>query len=288
MELTDISVVRSLMEKHGLRFQKKFGQNFLINRSVPERIAEASGAGGEDGVLEIGPGIGTLTKELCKRAKKVVSLEIDEGLIPVLGETLGEYDNFKVICEDVMKADLELIVKTEFAGCERVRVAANLPYYITTPVIMRLLESGIKFESLTFLIQKEVADRLCAAPGTPEYGSVTVAVDYYCDMEKKFNVPPGCFMPAPKVTSTVITLFPRKIRKYAPKDEKTFFKTVAGAFGMRRKTLVNALSAAFAVPKETVTRSLEECGTDPGVRGERLSTSDFVALSDALGNNIEK
>lgn len=288
MELTDISVVRSLMEKHGLRFQKKFGQNFLIDRSVPERIAEASGTGGGDGVLEIGPGIGTLTKELCKRAKKVVSLEIDEGLIPVLGETLGEYDNFKVICEDVMKADLEGVIKTGFEGCERVRVAANLPYYITTPVIMRLLESGNAFESLTFLIQKEVADRLCAAPGTPEYGAVTVAVDYYCDRKKQFNVPPGCFMPAPKVTSTVITLVPRKILKYAPRDEKLFFKTVAGAFGMRRKTLVNALSSAFSCPKETVTRSLERCGIDTGVRGERLSTSDFVALSDALGIIIEK
>jgi len=281
MKLTNIGTVKELMGRHGITFQKKFGQNFLINEALPQRIANECGAGKCDGVLEIGPGIGTMTAELCKVAGKVVAVEIDTSLIPVLDETLAEFDNVKVINSDIMKTDVVSLMKEEFDGKD-VYVCANLPYYITTPILMLLLEGEYKFKKMTFMVQKEVADRLCAKAGDSDYGAVTASVNYYGHIEKLFNVGAGNFMPAPKVDSAIIQITPYTEPQVKVKDEKLFFRIIKAAFEQRRKTLTNALSGKVGVDKAGIQNALTECGFDINIRGERLSIEDFARLSDAF------
>lgn len=285
MKLTDLSTVREIMNRHGINFQKKYGQNFLINPAVPEKIADAATERPDDrpfGILEIGPGIGTLTRELASRADKVVALEIDSGLIPVLDETLADFDNVKVINADVMKTDLIGLAEEEFDGYA-LSVAANLPYYITTPILMKLVESKLPLEFITVMIQKEVAARLCAPAGDPEYGSITVSLAYYGEIRKLFSVPAGCFVPAPKVDSAVVRM---KLFKKPPvdvKNEEMLFRAIMGGFAQRRKTLSNSLASEFTqLGKEKINEIISSADIDPAVRGERLSLADFARLSDKL------
>lgn len=278
--LTDISVVREVLARHGFTFSKALGQNFLINPSVCPQMAEACGAQGQ-GVLEIGPGIGVLTAELARRASKVVSLELDRRLLPVLQETLSEFKNVSIVNEDVLKADLRALLEGEFAGME-VSVCANLPYYITSPVIMRLLEERLPLRSLTVMVQKEAADRLCAPVGSRGAGAVTVAVQYYAEAEKLFSVSRGSFLPAPNVDSAVIRLRIRTAPAVTVADEKKFFRMVKAAFGQRRKTALNAISAGMTLPKADVAAALERAGLDACVRAEQLPMAALAALCEAL------
>ena len=282
MELTNPSVIRALMEEAGISFRKAFGQNFLINRDVVGRIADSAADTEDVMVLEIGPGIGCLTKELAERYEKVVAIEIDRGLIPVLGKTLADYPHVTVIEGDVMKLDLAEIIEREAAG-RRVAVCANLPYYITTPILMRLLELHLPLVSVTVMIQSEVADRLAAPAGSVDYGSITAVLGYYGEVKRLFTVSAGNFLPAPKVASAVVQLALYKEPRYTPKNEAHFLRTVQAAFAQRRKTLVNALGAlGTGLDKERLTEIVTALGHSPTVRGERLSTADFVALSDAI------
>ena len=278
MRLTDISYAHAVMMRHGINPQKRYGQNFLTNPHVVDTIADVC-AESDCGIIEIGPGIGTLTEALCARHKKVVAIEIDKTLIPVLSETLAEFDNVTVIEGDAMKLDLEKLCREHFAGM-KVAVCANLPYYITSPIIMKLLEYGGLFESLTVMIQKEVADRLCADAGSADYGAITLAVNYRATVEKIMNVAPGNFIPPPKVTSTVIKMNILKEPPVDVSDETKMFDLIKLAFIQRRKTLCNALSEKYG--KEDVCAALEQMGIRTDVRGERLSLCEFAALSNAL------
>lgn len=282
MNLCDVKTIKHIMSVFDIKFRKEFGQNFLINRSVVEDIADNCADSVETSILEIGPGIGPLTTELALRYKSVVALEIDNGLIPVLKYTLGEFTNVTVINEDVMKANLDELLKPYFdAG--RVSVCANLPYYITTPILMKLLECGLPFDYITIMIQSEVADRLCASAGSGDYGAITAVLSYYGVAEKLFTVSAGNFMPAPKVNSTVVRIKLHKNKPYVPKDEKALFRTIKGAFEQRRKTLPNALAAAFGeLSKEEITDAIASCGHKPDIRGEKLGIAEFVQLSDKL------
>lgn len=280
MRLTDISYAHAVMRSHGINPQKRFGQNFLTNPAVVDTIADAC-ADGDCGIIEIGPGIGTLTEALAERYKKVVAIEIDRGLIPVLDDTLSRFKNVVVIEGDAMKIDFAALCREHFNGM-RVCVCANLPYYITSPIIMKLLEeSGGLFESLTVMIQKEVADRFAAEAGTSDYGAITLAVNYRAVVGKIMNVAPGNFIPPPKVTSTVIKMDVLKEPPVECRDEKKMFEIIRLAFCQRRKTLSNALSSAYE--KERTEAALEELGLPRDVRGERLTLSDYAALTDALG-----
>ena len=281
MNLTDLSCVRDIMHRHGIAPQKRYGQNFLINPTVVSRIADTC-ADENAGVIEIGPGIGTLTRELSPRFRKVVALEIDTSLIPVLEETLADLDNVKVINADAMKINLADLVREEFADMP-VYVCANLPYYITSPIVMSLLEAGGIFEAVTVMIQKEVADRFCASAGSADYGAITLAVNYYSDVEKCFNVAPGNFMPPPKVTSSVIRMNIRKEPPVSVRDKENMFRMIRAAFTCRRKTLVNALcTSSPKCGKEEEIHILTKLGYDPNIRGERLSLSDYARISDEL------
>jgi 16S rRNA (adenine1518-N6/adenine1519-N6)-dimethyltransferase len=273
------------MDMFGIGFRKEFGQNFLTDRSVVEDIADSCCPDGECTVLEIGPGIGTLTYELCLRHREVLALEIDTGLIPVLAHTLEEFDNVTVLNQDVMQADLESLLAPYFAK-GKVCVCANLPYYITSPILMKLLESGLPFESITVMIQAEVADRLCAAAGKRDYGAITAAVNYYGSVERLLDVPADRFVPAPKVNSAVIRInLYGEHKPCRPKDEAMLFRTIKAAFGQRRKTLLNALSTGFPqLSREEITNILNGCGHETNLRGERLSIEEFTALSDAIGS----
>lgn len=281
MNLCSPRVVRTLMEEAGITFRKDFGQNFLIDPTVPERIADACADREDILVLEIGPGIGCLTQELALRYERVLAVEIDRGLIPVLEKTMAEHPNVKVICADVMELDLAAVLEREAEGRDVV-VCANLPYYITTPILMRLLECGVVFRSITVMIQAEVAARLSAAPGSSDYGAITAVLGYYGKAGKLFTVPPGCFMPAPKVSSAVVRIDLYEEKPFHPQDEKLFFRTIHAAFGMRRKTLPNALGALGEFTKEQLITAITDCGLSETVRGERLSTEDFCRLSDRL------
>ena len=282
MNLCDVKTIKHIMSVFDIKFRKEFGQNILINRSVVEDIADNCADSVETSILEIGPGIGPLTTELALRYKSVVALEIDNGLIPVLKYTLGEFTNVTVINEDVMKANHDELLKPYFdAG--RVSVCANLPYYITTPILMKLLECGLPFDYITIMIQSEVADRLCARAGSGDYGAITAVLSYYGVAEKLFTVSAGNFMPAPKVNSTVVRIKLHKNKPYVPKDEKALFRTIKGAFEQRRKTLPNALAAAFGeLSKEEITDAIVSCGHKPDIRGEKLGIAEFVQLSDKL------
>ena len=282
MDLCNLSVIKSVMADAGITFRKEFGQNFLINRIIPEEIAEQCADDPESMILEIGPGIGCLTAELASRYAKVVAVEIDKGLIPVLDKTLAEFDNVTVINDDVMKIDLPALIAEHSEG-RPVSVCANLPYYITTPILMMLLESGIKFRTITVMVQNEVAQRLVAPPGKADYGAITAMLGYYGTVRKLFKVSAGCFVPAPKVDSAVIRIDLYREPKYTPKDERLMRNIIKAAFEMRRKTLQNALSAKLqGYTKEEIKDAIVAIGYPETVRGECLSIEDFVRLSDVL------
>lgn len=287
MNLCDLREIKQIMNMFHLSFRKELGQNFLTDRSVVEDIAYSASDDRESTVLEIGPGIGTLSWALCERYRRVIALEIDRGLIPVLGFTMGEYRNFSVVNEDVMKADLDALLADAFAE-GKVSVCANLPYYITTPILMKLLESGLPFENITIMIQKEVADRLCARAGRSEYGAITAVLAYYGVAESILTVPADRFVPAPKVDSTVVRIRLYKERPYKPRNEELLFRTIRAAFEQRRKTLSNALAAGLGVlSKEQLTDIIVSCGHRADIRGERLDIADFVALSDAIDRAMQ-
>lgn len=284
--LTDIGTVKEILGRHGFHFSKALGQNFIINPSVCPRMAEESGIDETCGVIEIGAGIGVLTAELAKRAKKVVVIEIDTKLMPVLAETLADFDNIEIINQDVMKTDLAALIKEKFDGMP-VFVCANLPYYITSPVIMTLLESRLPIEAVTVMVQKEAAQRLCASVGSRLSGAVTVAVDYYAKAEKLFDVSAGSFMPAPKVDSCVIRMDIRKEPEIQISDEALFFRMVHAAFGQRRKTAANSISAGSGIPKDIVIKAIEECGFPPAVRAEGLTMQELADLSEKIGRLLK-
>ena len=279
--LSDISVIKSVLSRHGFTFSKALGQNFIINPGVCPRIAEEGGAGEGVGVLEVGAGIGVLTAELAKRASKVVCVELDTRLLPVLDETLGEFDNVKIINGDILKVDLHRILEDEF-GNMPVVVCANLPYYITSPVIMRLLESRLRIDSVTVMVQKEAAVRLCADVGSRDSGAVTVAVNYYADAQKLFDVSRGSFMPSPNVDSAVIRLDILKNPPIEVSDEKFFFSMVKAAFSQRRKTASNGISAGMGISKPTVIEAIEAADLSPTVRAEALTMEQLGRLCEEL------
>ena len=279
--LSDISVIKSVLSRHGFTFSKALGQNFIINPGVCPRIAEEGGAGEGVGVLEVGAGIGVLTAELAKRASKVVCVELDTRLLPVLDETLGEFDNVKIINDDILKVDLHRILEDEF-GNMPVVVCANLPYYITSPVIMRLLESRLRIDSVTVMVQKEAAVRLCADVGSRDSGAVTVAVNYYAEAQKLFDVSRGSFMPSPNVDSAVIRLEILKNPPIEVSDEKFFFSMVKAAFSQRRKTASNGISAGMGIPKPTVIEAIEAADLSPTVRAEVLTMEQLGRLCEEL------
>lgn len=279
--LSDIGEIKRILSKHGFTFSKAMGQNFLVNPSVCPRMAQLSGADENTGVIEIGPGIGVLTNELCKIARKVVSIELDTRLMPVLEETLAEHENFKVINADVMKVDLHKLIEEEFADMEVV-VCANLPYYITSPIIMKLLEDKLPIKALTVMVQKEAADRLCAEVGSRESGAVTVAVNYYSEAEKLFGVSRGSFMPAPNVDSAVIKLNVAKNPRVDVKDEKLFFRMVKSAFGQRRKTISNSVTSGLSLSKDAFKIACENAGISPTARAEALTLEELARLANAI------
>lgn len=281
MELTDINYIKRLLGKHGFTFSKSLGQNFLVDPSVCPKMAECCGVGENDGVIEIGPGIGVLTVELAKRAKKTVSVELDTRLIPVLAETLTDCKNAAVINGDVLKTDLHKLIRDEFDGM-KVYICANLPYYITSPVIMYLLESRLPVESITVMVQKEAAERLCAPVGSRNAGAITVAVNYYAEAQRLFGVGRKSFMPSPNVDSEVIKLTVRQKPPITVEDEEFFFSVVKAAFSQRRKTAANGLSSMLGLPKSTVNRALEETGLPPTARAEAMTMEELAALSDKL------
>ena len=284
MDLCDINQIKALLGRHGFRFSKSMGQNFLIQSWVPEDIAHASGAAAGKGVLEVGPGIGPLTRQLAQRADKVVSVELDKALLPILKETMADHSNFELVSGDILKTDIPALVAEKMSGLDAI-ACANLPYNITTPAITALVEANC-FTAITVMIQREVARRICAAPGTADYGAFSVYCQYHCNCELLFDVPPECFIPAPKVTSSVLRLVPRP----APievDDPDHFFQVVKAAFAQRRKTLLNGLTSAFGsrFSKEEFLNMILACGLPGDIRGERLGIAEFAALSKQLRSN---
>lgn len=279
--LSNISVIRDVLSRHGFSFSKGLGQNFLINPTVCPRMAEMGNAQPGWGMIEIGAGVGVLTAELAQRADKVVCIEIDSRLLPILDETLAEYDNIKIVNQDVLKVDLHKLIAEEFPNMP-VAVCANLPYYITSPIIMNLLESRLPISSLTVMVQKEAAQRICAMPGSREVGAVSIAVRYYCEPKVLFQVSRGSFMPAPDVDSTVIRLDIRKQPEVDVKREEDFFRVVKAAFSQRRKTLSNTLSSGLSMNKTQIAELLELAGVASNLRAEQLSMQQFADIANAL------
>lgn len=283
MELTNIGTIKDLFQRHGFSFTKSLGQNFLVNPAVCPKIAEQGGCNENVCALEIGTGIGVLTKELALRCKKVVAVEIDEGLKPILQETLSEFSNIEIIFADFMETDLKALFEEKFKG-EEVVVCANLPYYITSPVIMRLLEEKLPIKSLTVMVQKEAADRICAPMGSRDCGALTAAVNYYSTPKKLFNVSRGSFNPSPSVDSAVIRLDIARTKKYPVKDEKLFFRIIKASFSQRRKQMINPLSAELGISKAQMSEILEKSGIKPTARPEELTMESFTTLC----NNISE
>lgn len=279
--LSNISVIRDVLSRHGFSFSKGLGQNFLINPTVCPRMAEMGNAQPGWGMIEIGAGVGVLTAELAQRADKVVCIEIDSRLLPILDETLAEYDNIKIVNQDVLKVDLHKLIAEEFPNMP-VAVCANLPYYITSPIIMNLLESRLPISSLTVMVQKEAAQRICAMPGSREVGAVSIAVRYYCEPKVLFQVSRGSFMPAPDVDSTVIRLDIRKQPAVDVKRQEDFFRVVKAAFSQRRKTLSNTLSSGLSMNKTQIAELLERAGVASNLRAEQLSMQQFADIANAL------
>ena len=273
-----------IIQKYEFMFQKKFGQNFLIDTHVLEKIISAAGITKNDCVLEIGPGIGTMTQYLAENAGHVVAVEIDRNLIPILKETLADYDNVTVINEDILRVDIKTLAE-EYNGGKSIKVVANLPYYITTPIIMGLFESGVPIDNITVMVQKEVADRMKEGPGSKDYGALSLAVQYYAEPEIVANVPPNCFIPRPNVGSAVIRLTRHKEMPVEVKDPALMFKIIRASFNQRRKTLQNGLGNAPELPytKEQIAAAIAEMGLTPTIRGEALSLAQFAQLSDILG-----
>ncbi|WP_031475151.1 16S rRNA (adenine(1518)-N(6)/adenine(1519)-N(6))-dimethyltransferase RsmA [Agathobaculum desmolans] len=287
MNLCDIETIRAVLGRHGFHFSKSLGQNFLTDASVPRRIAEQSGAAETGCVVEVGPGMGCLTDELCRRAARVVAVELDRALLPVLAETLSEHNNYEIVQGDVLALDLAALCREKF-GEERAVACANLPYYITTPAITALLESRA-FTRITVMVQREVAQRICAQPGTAAYSAFTIYVQYHAAAKILFDVPADCFVPRPKVDSAVLQLTPLEQPAVQTKDEKLFFALVRAAFNMRRKTLVNALGPVLGseMDKEAIAGLVCSVGLDARVRGERLSLMDFARLADAAADRLK-
>ncbi len=287
MDLCNIQEIKTLLARHGFRFSKSMGQNFLIQDWVPRDIAAASGADSTHGVLEIGPGIGPLTRQLCALAGRVVAVELDKALLPVLAETMGDAENFTLIPGDILKLNIPELVDTHFAGLTPL-VCANLPYNITTPVLTALVEAK-RFQAITVMIQREVALRIAAQPGTGDYGAFSVYMQYHTQPEVLFDVPPACFLPAPKVTSAVLRCTVREQPAVQPRcGEAFFFRTVRAAFAQRRKTLLNSLSSVFGgqLSKEQLASAIDVCGLPADIRGERLGLEEFAALADSLFDRI--
>ena len=280
MNLTDYNEIRALLTRHGFRFSKSLGQNFLTAAWVPERIADEAGLDEQTGVVEVGPGVGCLTAELARRAGKVAAIELDKALLPVLKETLRDFDNVTVIPGDAAKMDFRALVEEKLPGLRPV-VCANLPYNVTTPLLTALIEAGC-FETITVMIQREVARRICAGPGSADYGAFGLFVQWHCDPELLFDVPPSCFVPQPKVTSSVIRLTRRPAPPLPVRDEKLLFRIIRAAFNQRRKTLVNALSSGLGLGKDELEAVLGELGLDVRVRGEALDIASFAALCDKV------
>lgn len=280
MDLCNRRNIEALLARHGFRFSKSMGQNFLIEDWVPRDTAEACGADESIGVLEVGPGIGPLTRELAKRAGKVVSVELDHRLYPVLAETMAGFDNFTLVEGDIMKQDLSALVAEHFDGLRPV-LCANLPYNITTPLLTNCVKAGC-FTSITVLIQKEVAQRICARPGSAEYGAFSLLMQYYTVPELLFTVPNTCFVPMPKVTSAVIRCITREKPPVSVRSEAMLWRTVKAGFALRRKTLVNSLQTGFSLSKQELARILNDCGLAEDIRGERLALQEYARLSDAL------
>ena len=276
-----------VLQKYNFNFQKKFGQNFLIDTHVLEKIIEESGITKDDFVLEIGPGIGTMTQYLCENASEVAAVEIDKNLIPILADTLSAYDNVEVINDDILKVDINKLAEEKNGG-KPIKVVANLPYYITTPIIMGLFESHVPIDSITIMVQKEVADRMQVGPGTKDYGALSLAVQYYAKPEIVAIVPPNCFMPRPNVGSAVIRLTRHKEVPVQVNDEKLMFKIIRASFNQRRKTLTNGLNNApdIHLSKEVIQESIEELGVPVTIRGEALTLQQFAQLSNIIGSKI--
>ena len=274
----------AVLQRYGFNFQKKYGQNFLIDTHVLDKIIGAAQIGPDDFVLEIGPGIGTMTQYLAEAAREVVAVEIDTKLIPILQDTLKEYDNVTVLNEDILKVDIRKIAEEKNGG-KPIKVVANLPYYITTPIIMGLFESEVPLDSITVMVQKEVADRMQVGPGTKDYGALSLAVQYYAEPYIVANVPPNCFIPRPAVGSAVIRLTRYQEKPVKVNDASFMFKIIRASFNQRRKTLQNGLynSSELRIPKEKTVAALEEMGLTPTIRGEKLSLEEFAQLSDVLG-----
>ncbi len=287
MDLCNINDIKALLARHGFHFSKAKGQNFLVQDWVPRRIVQEAGVDRDWGVLEIGPGIGPLTEQLCARAGKVVAVEVDQKLRPVLAETMAGQSNLELIFADVLKQDIPALVADRLAGL-RPMACANLPYYITSDILAALLEARC-FEAVTVMVQKEVAQRICARPGTAAYGAFSVFCQYYAAPSILFDVPPGCFLPQPKVTSTVLHLALRREPPCPVADEALFFRVVRASFAQRRKTLVNGLSQAFPqLSKLSLQQAVADCGLSPNVRGETLSIPEFAALADRLGRQTRR
>lgn len=284
VNLTNINVIKGILEKHGFNFSKGLGQNFLINPDICPRIAEMGNARKGFGILEIGTGIGTLTAELAKRADKVTAVEIDTRLLPILDETLSEFKNIKVINEDILKCDINSLIKKEFQGLD-VAVCANLPYYITSPIIMMLLENNLPIRSITVMVQKEAAQRLCAKVGTRESGAITVGVNYYGTVKKLFDVSRGSFMPSPNVDSAVIRIDINNEGKLDEETEKIFFSIVKNGFSQRRKTLANALTNKMNISKDTVFNAFDDINAEKSVRIEQLTMEQLKKLAYSIKNN---
>jgi 16S rRNA (adenine1518-N6/adenine1519-N6)-dimethyltransferase len=278
-----------VIQKHGFAFQKKFGQNFLIDSHVLDKIIAAAGVTENDMVLEIGPGIGTMTQYLAEHARQVAAVEIDTNLIPILKETLSDYDNVTVINEDILKVDIKKLAE-EYNGGRPIKVVANLPYYITTPIIMGLFESGVPIDNITVMVQKEVADRMQVGPGSKDYGALSLAVQYYAEPYIVANVPPNCFIPRPNVGSAVIRLTRHQVPPVEVKDREMMFKLIRASFNQRRKTLLNGLnnSPELSFGKEQIAAAIEQLGVRAAVRGEALTLEQFARLSDLLGGNGQR
>lgn len=285
MYLSNPTNTLAVINKHEFAFQKKFGQNFLIDEGIVNKIVREAGVTKDDFVLEIGPGIGTITQLLCEQAGGVAAVEIDTNLIPILKETLAEYDNVTIINEDILKVDIKKLAEEKNGG-KPIKVVANLPYYITTPIIMGLFESNVPIDSITVMVQKEVADRMQVGPGTKDYGALSLAVQYYSKPQVVINVPPECFIPRPNVGSAVIRLTRYKEPPVKVRDEKLMFKLIRASFNQRRKTLANGLnnSPEINFSKEEITAAIESLHKGPSIRGEALTLSEFAALSDYFSN----
>ena len=289
MKLYAPSTIRDIKERHGFKLSKSLGQNFLTDKNIIDRIIEGAGIGADDLVIEIGPGIGVITSEAAERAKRVIAVEIDRNLIPILKETLADKDNVEIVNQDILKTDVNRLIedcRNSEDKLSGVKIIGNLPYYITTPIIMKLLEEGVNADSITVMMQKEVADRIKAAPGSKAYGALSVAVQYYCRVEAVVNVPKEVFVPQPKVDSTVLKLAMREEKPVELKDREVFFRCVKAGFGQRRKTLLNSLMGVEGVTKEGVREALLAAGIDPARRAETLTLEEFADLSNEVYSRL--